>query len=109
MRLGSMAALATASLFLAGCMTEAKYNQVQEIVRGSPAKKRDAVEICYKKAKKASAAEKLEAAKVMNISPRRDSARVFCQRAFDGVADGRITFEDFRTKNPRFIRVIQGR
>lgn len=43
------------------------------------------------------------------VSPRSNVARTYCTRAFNGIASGRITYEDFRTKSPRFIRVIQGR
>lgn len=109
MRLMSIAALASASLFLAGCMTESNYNRAQEIVRGSPAAKRDGVNKCYAGARRASPARKAEMAKIMNVSPRRDVARIYCQRTFNGVASGRITYSDFRTNSPRFIRVIQGR
>ncbi|WP_411035713.1 hypothetical protein [Shinella sp. BYT-45] len=109
MRLMTMVALASASLFLTGCVTETSYNRAQEIVRGSPAMKRDGVNKCYAGARRASPARKAEMAKIMNVSPRRDVARVYCQRAFDGIASGRITYSDFRTKSPRFIRVIQGR
>ncbi|WP_341643293.1 hypothetical protein [Thauera sp. SDU_THAU2] len=69
MRLMSIAALASASLFLAGCMTESNYNRAQEIVRGSPAAKRDGVNKCYAGARRASPARKAEMAKIMNVSP----------------------------------------
>ena len=109
MRLMSMVALAAASLFLAGCVTESSYTRAQEIVRGSPAAKREGVNKCYAGARRASPARKAEMAMIMNVSPRRDVARIYCQRAFNGIANGRITHHDFRTKSPRFIRVIQGR
>ncbi|CAK7256029.1 hypothetical protein KYK30_03410 [Shinella yambaruensis] len=109
MRLLSIVALASASLFITGCVTETSYNRAQEIVRGSPAAKRDGVNKCYAGARRASPARKAEMAKIMNVSPRRDVARIYCQRAFNGIASGRITYSDFRTKSPRFIRVIQGR
>lgn len=102
-------AVVSTALLLSACVTERSYNQAQEIVRGSPAAKRDAVDRCYRGASRTSAAGKAEMAKIMNVSPRRNVARIYCQRAFDGIASGRITYDDFRTKSPRFIRVIQGR
>lgn len=102
-------AIALTGLMVSGCVTESRYNQAQEIVRGSPAAKRQGVEQCYKGTSRASAARKAEMATIMNVSPRQDVARIYCQRAFDGIASGRITYEDFRTRSPKFIRVIQGR
>ncbi len=98
-----------AGVILGGCVTESSYKQAQEIVRGSPAMKRDAINKCYSGASRASPARKAEMAKIMNVSPRSNVARTYCTRAFNGIASGRITYEDFRTKSPRFIRVIQGR
>lgn len=109
MRLITMAALASATLLITGCVTEASYNRAQEIVRGSPAAKREGVNKCYEGARRASPARKAEMAMIMNVSPRRDVARIYCQRVFNGIASGRIDHSDFRTKSPRFIRVIQGR
>jgi len=109
MRLMPVIAVLSAAVFMTGCVTETSYNRAQEIVRGSPAAKRDGVNKCYAGARRASPARKAEMARIMNISPRRDVARIYCQRAFNGVASGRITYHDFRTKSPRFIRVIQGR
>lgn len=102
-------AILSTALFLAGCVTESSYNQAQEIVRGSPAAKRQGVEQCYEGSRRASAARKAEMATIMNVSPRRDVARIYCQRAFDGIASGRITYRDFQTRSPAFIRAIQGR
>ncbi|MFC3072322.1 hypothetical protein [Shinella pollutisoli] len=109
MRLMSIIAVVSVAVFAAGCVSETSYNRAQEIVRGSPAAKRDGVNKCYAGARRASPARKAEMAKIMNVSPRRDVARIYCQRAFNGVASGRITYDDFRTQSPRFIRVIQGR
>lgn len=109
MRLYPVIALVSAAVFLTGCMTEARYNQAREIVRGSPAAKRDGVNQCYQGARRATPARKAQMAKIMNVSPRRDVARIYCQRAFNGIANGRITYDDFRKRSPRFIRVIQGR
>ena len=109
MRLMPMLALASACIFVTGCVTETKYKQAQEIVRGSPAAKRDGVNKCYAGARRAPASRKAEMARIMNISSHSNVARIYCQRAFNGIADGRITYHDFRTKSPRFIRVIQGR
>ena len=102
-------ALALTGLLVSGCVTERSYNQAQEIVRGSPAAKRDGIERCYSGTSRASAARKAQMATIMNVSPRRDVARLYCQRAFDGIASGRITYQDFTTRSPKFIRVIQGR
>ena len=109
MRLMPMIALASVCVVITGCVTETRYKQAQEIVRGSPAAKREGVTKCYEGAKRASSSRKAEMATIMNISPRRNVARIYCQRAFNGIANGRITYQDFRTKSPRFIRVIQGR
>lgn len=108
-RLMPMIAVISAAVFVTGCVTETSYNRAQEIVRGSPAAKRDGVDRCYRGANRASPARKAEMARIMNISPRRDVARIYCQRAFNGIANGRITYRDFQTRSPRFIRVIQGR
>lgn len=102
-------AVALTGLLLSACVTETSYNRAQEIVRGSPAAKRDAVDRCYRGASRMSPVRKAEMARIMNVSPRRDVARIYCQRAFDGVASGRITYRDFQTRSPRFIRAIQGR
>ena len=104
----ALAVLSTA-LLLSACVTESSYNRAQEIVRGSPAAKRDGVERCYRGTSRVSATRKAEMAVIMNVSPRRDVARIYCQRAFDGIASGRITYRDFQTRNAKFIRVIQGR
>lgn len=103
------AAVLSAALALAGCVTESSYKQAQEIVRGSPAMKRQGIERCYRGANRASPARKAEMARIMNVSPRSNVARTYCTRAFNGIANGRITYHDFRTKSPKFIRVIQGR
>jgi len=96
-------------LLLSACVTERSYNQAQEIVRGSPAMKRDAIERCYRGASQSSPARKAQMAKIMNVSPRSNVARTYCTRAFNGIANGRITYHDFQTRSPKFIRVIQGR
>ncbi|MCO5136005.1 MULTISPECIES: hypothetical protein [unclassified Shinella] len=109
MRLIPMIAVLSAAMFMTGCVSEAGYNRAQEMVRGSPALKRDGINKCYAGARRASPARKAEMAKIMNVSPSRNVARIYCQRAFNGIANGRISYNDFRTKSPRFIRVIQGR
>lgn len=109
MRIWGMLTAIAATAMLSGCVTESSYKQAQEIVRGSPAMKRDAINECYRGASRASPARKAQMAKIMNVSPRSNVARTYCTRAFNGIASGRITYEDFRTKSPRFIRVIQGR
>lgn len=109
MRIWGMLTAIAAAAILSGCVTESSYKQAQEIVRGSPAMKRDAINECYRGASRASPARKVQMAKIMNVSPRSNVARTYCTRAFNGIASGRITYEDFRTKSPRFIRVIQGR
>ncbi|TKT80306.1 hypothetical protein [Aquamicrobium sp. LC103] len=101
--------LAAASIVLSGCVTEASYVRAQEVVRGSPAMKREGIERCYQGTNRASPARKAEMAKIMNVSPRSNVARIYCTRAFNGIANGRISYDDFRTRSPAFIRVIQGR
>ncbi|CAD7023214.1 hypothetical protein REJC140_00131 [Pseudorhizobium endolithicum] len=99
----------SASILLSGCMTESRYNQAQEVIRGSPAAKRDVTNRCYEGANKASPARKAEMAKIMNVSPRSNVARTYCTRAFNAIAAKRITYTDLRTRSPAFIRAIQGR
>jgi hypothetical protein len=94
---------------LSGCMTETRYNQAQEVIRGSPAMKREGIAQCYAGANRSSAARKAQMAKIMNVSPRSNVARTYCTRAFNAIAAKRITYQDFRTRSPAFIRVIQGR
>jgi hypothetical protein len=103
------AAVLSATVMLAGCVSESSYRQAQEIVRGSPAMKRQGIERCYQGARRATPGRKAEMARIMNVSPHGNVARIYCTRAFNGIANGRITYNDFRTKSPRFIRVIQGR
>ncbi len=103
------AAVVLTGFLLSACVTEHTYNQAQELVRGSPAMKRDGIERCYRGASRASPARKAEMAKIMNVSPRSDVARTYCTRAFNGIANGRISYRDFQTRSPKFIRVIQGR
>ena len=43
MRLMPVIAVLSAAVFMTGCVTETSYNRAQEIVRGSPAAKRDGV------------------------------------------------------------------
>lgn len=64
-----------AGVILSGCVTESSYKQAQEIVRGSPAMKRDAINKCYSGASRASPARKAEMAKIMK------SARAAMSRA----------------------------
>ncbi|EXL09271.1 hypothetical protein [Aquamicrobium defluvii] len=109
MRIWGMLTAIAAAAMLSGCVTESSYKQAQEIVRGSPAMKRDAINECYRGASRASPARKAQMAKIMNVSPRSNVARTYCTRAFNGIASGRISYEDFRIRSPRFIRVIQGR
>jgi len=109
MRHTSALSVIALSVTLAGCVTETSYNQARELVRGSPAMKRDAIERCYRRTNRASPTRKVEMAKIMNVSSRANVARIYCTRAFNGVASGRISYQDFRTKSPKFIRVIQGR
>jgi hypothetical protein len=105
----SIASILAVSAALAGCVTETSYNQARELVSGSPAMKRDAIERCYRGTSRASPARKAEMAKIMNVSARANVARIYCTRTFNGIASGRISYQDFRSKSPRFIRVIQGR
>lgn len=109
MRLMPVIAVVSAAVFMAGCVSESSYNRAQEIVRGSPAAKRDAIDRCYQGARRVSPARKAEMARIMNVSPRRDVARIYCQRTFNAIASGRMTHRDLQTRSPRFIRVIQGR
>lgn len=96
------------SMALAGCVSETSYHQAQQLVRGSPAMKRDAIGRCHRGASHASPTRKAEMAKIINVSPGSNVARIYCTRAFNGIASGRITYEDFRSKRPRFIRIVQG-
>ncbi|MBB5704253.1 hypothetical protein FHS76_004170 [Ochrobactrum daejeonense] len=109
MRLLRASAVGLMGLILSSCVSEGSYNQAQEAMRGSPALKRDGIARCYKGTSRASAASKAHMAKVMNVSSRSNVARIYCTRAFNGIASGRITYTDFRTRSPKFIRVIQGR
>src|SRR5690606_20789473 len=81
MHLLSMTIMVSSALMLAGCVTESSYKQAQEIVKGSPAMKRDAIARCYRGTDRASAARKAEMAKIMNVSPRSNVARIYCTRA----------------------------
>ncbi|MCX8997800.1 hypothetical protein NOF55_11875 [Rhizobiaceae bacterium BDR2-2] len=105
----SVIAVLASTMALSGCMTETRYNQAQELVRGSPALKRDAIERCYAGSNRSTPARKAEMARIMNVSPRSDVARIYCTRAFNAIASGRISYQDFRDRSPRFIRAIQGR
>jgi hypothetical protein len=103
------AAVIATGFLLSACVTEHSYNQAKEVMRGSPAMKRDGIERCYRGTSKTSPARKAQMAKVMNVSPRSNVARIYCTRAFNGITSGRITYHDFQSRSPRFIRVIQGR
>jgi hypothetical protein len=109
MQLLRASAVVLTGMMLSACVSEGSYNQAQEAMRGSPALKRDAIAKCYRGTSRVSAAKKVQMAKIMNVSPRSNVARIYCTRTFNGIANGRITYSDFRTKSPRFIRVIQGR
>ena len=109
MRVSTVAALACAAMMLSGCVTERSYGQAQEIVRGSPAARQDAINRCARGVNEGSAARRAEMARIINVSPRSNVGRTYCTRAFNGIANGRITYEDFRTRSPQFIRVVQGR
>jgi hypothetical protein len=109
MMLRTIIAISASAFLVTSCVTETSYKQAQEVMRGSPAVKRDAIADCYRGAGRASPARKTQMAKIMNVSPRSNVARTYCTRAFNAVADGRISYQDFRTRSPKFIRVIQGR
>ncbi|MCO6392560.1 hypothetical protein GTW25_16160 [Aliihoeflea aestuarii] len=104
-----MSALSCAAFVLAGCVTERSYGQAQEIVRGSPAARQEAINRCARGINEGSAARRAEIARIVNVSPRSNVGRTYCTRAFTGIANGRISYEDFRTRSPQFIRVVQGR
>lgn len=109
MRLSVLAALSCAAVMLAGCVTERSFGQAQEIVRGSPAARQEAINRCANNINRGSAQSRADIARIINVSPRSNVGRTYCSRAFNGIANGRITYEDFRTRSPRFIRVVQGR
>lgn len=109
MRASGVTALSCALLVLAGCVTERSYGQAQEIVRGSPAARQDAINKCAKGVNDGSASRRAEIARIINVGPRSNVGRTYCARAFNGIASGRISYEDFRTRSPQFIRVVQGR
>ena len=109
MRIITFSALACAAAILAGCVTERSYGQAQEIVRGSPAARQDAINKCAMGVNAGSASRRAEIARIINVSPRSNVGRTYCTRAFNGIASGRITYEDFRKRSPQFIRVVQGR
>lgn len=109
MRVLCVAALCAAAAVLAGCVTERSYGQAREIVRGSPAARQDAIARCANGVNQGSAARRAEIARIINVSTRSNVGRTYCTRAFNGIANGRISYEDFRTRSPQFIRVVQGR
>lgn len=94
---------------LSGCVSSSQYERAQEAMRGSPALKRDGIQRCVTNMRRASAQDRAQVAKIINVSPRSDVGRIYCTRAFNGIANGRITYSDFQSRNAKFIRVIQGR
>ncbi len=101
--------VAISVMLLSGCVTEDRYNRAQEVLSGSPAVKRDAINRCYIGANKASPARKAEMAKIMNVSQRSNVAKTYCRRAFNAIANKQIDYDDFKKQSPAFIRAIQGR
>ncbi|ODA91904.1 hypothetical protein BFX40_02705 [Mesorhizobium sp. SEMIA 3007] len=102
------------STTLAGCVSEENgYRQGQELLRGSPAMKRYAIDECYRHIRPTLAGHDAEwarnMAKSLNVRAGSNIARIWCTRAVNGIASGRVTSEDMRTLSPRFIRLMQGR
>ncbi|AID30459.2 hypothetical protein ACVILI_004304 [Mesorhizobium sp. USDA 4775] len=110
MGLVSIVSAIVISAALAGCESEESfYPKEQEFLRGSPAMRRDAIDGCYRESNRWSADHKVFWAKKMNVSPRSNVARIYCTRFINGIANGRLSYEDIVTHSPQDTRVMQGR
>lgn len=100
---------------LAGCsMTESDFNNMQAVVAGSPAAKRQVVRDCIADQKVEPPSSNKNAALVMNVSLS-DFPEIFCKRLWNATAAGRITYADYLkfsqpgSDKSKLIRIMQGR
>lgn len=95
-------------------MSQGEYKTAQTALSGSPALKRETVASCIKDENARSASDKAEIATVLNIDPK-NYAPVFCKRLINGMASGRISYDDYAkldsptADSSKVIRVLQGR
>jgi hypothetical protein len=104
-------------LMLAGCATTAsrqeKYETSKAILQGSPKVKQRAMDNCMAKIKTHSLEKRQNMADVANTTVDKLPG-VFCSRVIDGLADGRVSYNDYNavlngSVTPNMIKVVQGR
>ncbi|MES0032697.1 hypothetical protein [Mesorhizobium sp. M0040] len=101
---------------LAGCttLTEGEFNTMHTTLEGSPVTKRVAINECIARERPTPLNERKTYAAIMNVSVAKyDSA--FCNRLFNAVANGRLTYADYRrlsspgADSSKLIKILQGR
>lgn len=109
-------ALLLGAVMLAGCTTvsEGEFNNAQTVLSGSPAIKAKVTRECIADQATLPLAERKTLAEVANVSLERLPA-TFCNRLWNAVARGRITYADYRNlsspsaDSSKVIKVLQGR
>jgi hypothetical protein len=109
MQIKAIIAASVSVFILSGCQTNPSFERDQEIIGGSPAVKRRAVQNCYETAKKKSKSSKIAVAEAMNVSPKSNVDMIFCTRLIDAIASKKITYSDLNSGSPAFIRAMQAR
>ena len=100
---------------LAGCtsLSEGDFNTMQAAL-GSSATKRTVINECIADERATPVADKNTYAAIMNVSPA-NYETAFCNRLFNALARGKITYADYRTlRSPgadtsKVIKIMQGR
>lgn len=86
---------------------------MSEALKGSPALRSDEVRRCVAD-NRSTPDQKTMMLKLMNLAPDRDPVRVGCERVVEGLASGRLGYDDYRKLQfgevtPQVIRLLQAR
>lgn len=102
---------------LASCATTGstheKYEANKAILQGSPKIKQRTIERCVARITLSSYAKRQKLADLANTTLDK-VPQVYCSRIWNGLADGRVSYDDYNASlnqhdTPNMIRVIQGR